>query len=172
MTTIFIDFKNKKIVADRQRTSNLVTKGVDEEASVSYSEACKIHRMGDGVYLVGAGNSDEISRQAMFYRENRRVDHNVLKDCTLAVIRNKGDSLFVDTYQYVKKQSFWLVNKGTFKRESHQCINYITFGSGSDAAEVLFLNGFSAEEAVRGASKVDIYTSYEIDVVDLKEEES
>lgn len=43
MTTIFIDFKNKKIVADRQRTSNLVTKGVDEEASVSYSEVLQMY---------------------------------------------------------------------------------------------------------------------------------
>lgn len=171
MTTIVIDFKNKKIVADRQLTCtslkyNMFTETYKEiEGQVSYEQGNKIHQVGDGVYLVGAGDGCEIERQKKYYETNGCVDINSKSDCTIAVVRRKGDGLFVDTYEYKKNK--WK-SGGKLTHEVVQgSTDVITFGSGGKYAFGAFKAGCSAEDSVRVASKCDQYTSYEIDMVSL-----
>lgn len=171
MTTILIDFKTKKIVADRQTTCtdlqyDLFSQTYKElHGQVSYKLSNKIHKVAEGVYLVGAGNKGEVIRQAEHYRKYGTADIKAKDNCTLAVVRVKGEGLFADTYTYQKNK--WKKGGTLIHKVVQGASSIVTFGSGSNYAYGAFMAGCSAEDSVRAASRCDQYTSYEIDVVEL-----
>lgn len=169
MTTVLICFKEKKIVADRQRTCNRVYgNGVIIDAQVRRDDVCKIKEVTAGVYLVGAGDAAEVLRQYQVLRDTGMVDKSVASKCNLAVVQTKGEGLLVDIYTPEKTQWTWLTGKWRFRRETVQgSTNCIAFGSGSDYAYGAFKGGCSPEDSVRAASRCDEFTGYEIDVVQL-----
>ena len=171
MTTVLIDFKEKKIVADKQRTYGMVdSKGDIIEAQVSRGTVCKIKQVTQGVFLVGAGDASEVLRQYEILIVTGMVDKSVEGDCTLAVVQVKGEGLLVDLYTYRKTRWTWLTGVGRFNREAVQgTTSCITFGSGGNYAYGAHKAGCSPEDSVRAASKCDEFTSYEIDVVELEE---
>lgn len=141
------------------------------ECEVSYSLANKIRVLDDNFWFVGCGDADELLRQYNHLIHHGTVDRYAKADVTFTTIRSKGDGLYVDIYDSEKHPFGWLGFSRTLKRTTQQGnTGYITMGSGGKYAEVLFLNGFSAEDSVRGASKCDIYSSYEIDAVEIGKE--
>jgi ATP-dependent protease HslVU (ClpYQ), peptidase subunit len=84
-------------------------------------------------------------------------------DCTIALVHIKGDGLLVDLYNAVKTWCGYKWDKTIVQGNN----KVITFGSGGNFAYGAFMGGLSAEESVVAASKCDIYTSREYDVVEL-----
>lgn len=174
MTTVVIDFANRKIVADKQTTSKHFEKrgvlgilGAVEpklaDWSFSTRETCKIHRLEDGRYFVGAGDKSELIRQKDHYNAYGYID-KPKESVTIALVNRKGDGLFVDLYNSEKKRFGKYVWEKIYQQGTAELI---TFGSGGDYAYGAFKAGVSAEEAVVAASKCDKYTSAEYDVEEL-----
>lgn len=179
MTTVVIDFKERKVLADRQTTQtyyeetsvlNMMT-GTEPEINkesfrIKFND--KIHKVGD-VVIVGSGNRDEILRLKKEYTYRNHIPKPKTDDVTLAVVRCKGDGLFVELYDGQKGKRFWNSPTWDFKTiQGNDTI--ITFGSGGDYAYGAIRAGVSSEEAMVVASKCDKYTSFEYDVVTLGEE--
>lgn len=169
MTTVVIDFKNKKVVADKQAT---ITKckssfimGTPEllDWTFDMESVSKVFRCGNTV-VVGAGDLNEVNRQRVNWTNKRYVD-KPKADCTIAVVYNKGDGLLVDLYKAVNTLFGYKWEKSLVQGNS----TVITFGSGSNYAYGAFMGGLSAEESVVAASKCDKYTSCEYDVMVMGE---
>ena len=172
MTTIVIDFKNKLIAADKQSTCNMMVNGSLIKEQIFYKQCSKIHLVSNDeeIYLLGVGDNYEISRQSLYVARNGHVDNEVLGNCDLVIVRVKGDGLFADIYKYKTVTNWYGKKIGKFERTSLQGDNnVITFGSGGDYAYGAFMAGCTAEEAVIAASKCDVYTSHEVDVVKFGE---
>lgn len=174
MTTVVIDFKNRIIAADKQTTCNMLDfKGTTINEQIWYETCKKIKLLDNGVYFVGSGNVRELTRQWNQLYFNGRIDKDVKANCTIAVVRAKGDGLFVDLYEYTTVRNYLGQKVGKFNRTTLQgTTNVITFGSGGTYAYGAFMAGCTAEQSVVVASKCDPYTSYEVDVVEvIKQEE-
>ena len=176
MTTVVIDFKERKVLADRQTTQTYyekfsifhrvtVTEPKINKDSFSIEANDKIHKVGD-VVLVGSGDRDEVLRLVAEYINRNHVPKPKTDNVTLAVVRKKGDGLFVELYDGKKGKHFWNSHVWDFKViQGNDSI--ITFGSGGDYAYGAIKAGVSSEEAMVAASKCDKYTSFEYDVVTL-----
>lgn len=176
MTTVIIDFKEKKVLADKQTTqtyyeesSVLHTLSVIEpkinKESFGIEHNDKIHKVRD-VILVGSGDRDEVLRLKKEYTYRNHIPKPKTDNVTLAVVRKKGDGLFVELYDGQKGKHFWNSPAWDFKIIQGND-NIITFGSGGDYAYGAIRAGVSSEEAMVAASKCDKYTSFEYDVVTL-----
>ncbi|WP_290738585.1 hypothetical protein [Haliea sp.] len=167
MTTVIIDFKDKKVLADKQ-TTQMFYKGSSKhlnDKSFAIDTNDKIHRH-DDILLTGSGDRDEILRLIRIYKNRGHIVEPNLPDVTIAVVRAKGDGLFIELYNSVKGKHFW--NSPTWDLKLIQGDdNVITFGSGGDYAMGAIKAGVSSEEAMIAASKCDKYTSFEYDVVRL-----
>lgn len=171
MTTIVIDFKNKKVVADKQTTSSKVEYSFMKQdyQVLDYTFlptiTSKIHSLtleGQSIIFTAAGDCAEINRQLTRVKKTGFIDKSK-GDCTIALIYNKGDGLLVDLYKAIKTWRGYKWDKTIEQGDT----NIIIFGSGGNYAYGAFMGGLSAEEAIIAASKCDIYTSSEYDVVEL-----
>lgn len=176
MTTVIVDFKEKKIVADKQ-TTHKYNKEVStlrymfsgsipiNEQSFNMTYNDKIHKVGD-VFITGSGNRDEILRLAKKYEERSHIVQPKTGDVTVLVVRPKGEGLFVEIYDGRKGKYFWSRPTWgvTFKQGKS---GYIVIGSGGNYAYGALMAGVSAEEALIAASRADNYTSDKYDVVEV-----
>ncbi|QHZ59843.1 peptidase HslV family [Alteromonas phage vB_AmeM_PT11-V22] len=176
MTTVIIDFKERKVLADKQTTQTFYKEvspirymlsdniPINEESFAIQSND-KIHRIGD-VVLAGAGNRSEILRLVEHYEYKGYIPPPKEEDVTIAVVRRKGEGLFVELYDAQKGKHFW--NSPKWDLQLIQGTdNFITFGSGGNYAYGAIKAGVPSEDAIRAASKCDKYTSFEYDSVTL-----
>lgn len=176
MTTIIVDFKNKKVVADKQ-TTHTYSKEVsairyflsdtipinEKSFNITYSD--KIHKVGD-VIITGSGDRNEILRLVQKYEERSHIVEPKTDNVTVLVARSKGDGLFVEIYDGKKGKYFW--SKPTWDMTFKQGDKgYVTIGSGSHYAYGALMAGVSAEEALVAASKSDNHTSAKYDVMEV-----
>lgn len=179
MTTVFIDFKEQTILADRQSTSthykpyedlwDLAKKRQLVPHSFSIESKDKIYSVegDDPCVLVGAGVSSEIERLKKFFNRHGYIDFPETEDVTMAVVRKKGKGLFVELYTG-KSSKKWYRTKHYWDVERLQGnTQVVTFGSGGDYAYGAYKAGASPVEAMRTASECDIYTSSDIDIKKL-----
>jgi hypothetical protein len=170
MTTILIDFKERKIVADNQTTlykrhgDFLGTSGDDYFYPKSTN---KIHALPDGAWFVGAGVCSELERQL-----NRLLDGSIFLDkprdiVSIAIVRSKNKGLLVDLHEAV--ESKYLKIKSWEKYLYQSEVKVLTFGSGGSFAYGAFMGGCSAEDSVIAASKCDTYTGLGITVVEVND---
>lgn len=170
MTTVVIDFKNKQIAADSQTTSHF-TNGSGEEIShtVHYSHNTeKIFKTGD-VYIVGAGNSDAIASEKEYFVKYGSLRKKPTGEWTIAVVQVKGDFVQADVHQSTLKTTWY--GKKIYKVESSSYLSnerVITFGSGGKYAYAGMISGMDAKDSVILASKCDVYTNANAQVVDLE----
>lgn len=176
MTTVIIDFKEKKVLADKQTTQTfredasilhmvMGTKPKINDTSFGIESNDKIHKVGD-VVLVGAGDTGEILRLVKSYTSYGYIPKPEVKDVTMAVVRAKGKGLLVELYEGQGGKHFWNSPTWDFKVIQGED-NVITFGSGGNYAHGAIKAGVSSDEAMEAASKCDKYTSFEYDVVTL-----
>lgn len=176
MTTVVIDFKERKVLADRQTTQtyyeeisvlHMVT-GTEPKVnrdSFGIESNNKIHKVGD-VVIVGSGDRVEVLRLVKEYTYRKHIPLPETDNVTLAVVRKKGEGLFVELYDGKKGKHFWNSPVWDFKViQGNE--NTITFGSGGEYAYGAIKAGVSSEAAMVAASKCDKYTSFEYDVVTL-----
>jgi hypothetical protein len=170
MTTIVIDCKNKQIAADSQTTSHFTDKeGSIIDYTVHYKHnAKKIHKIG-GVYLAGSGDSGAILDAVMHYDTNGSLPKKPSGEWTIAIIQRKQDHLHIDLFRSEIYRTWYGVTK---YKVSTSC--YLSdseaycIGSGKSYAYAGMKMGLSAEESVLLASKCDLYTDSNVNVVDIE----
>ena len=167
MTTVLIDFKNKKIVADKQSTYSKCEDdfwGCKGEDYFHPEVTSKIQKM-EGYWFVAAGKVSEIDRQQQLLRGGNMFLSSPRAIVTIALVRAKNKGLIVDVYKAVESKFFKFLSweKEVVQGDS----KVITFGSGGNFAYGAFMGGCSAEESVTAASYCDIYTGLGLDVEEV-----
>lgn len=139
MTTIVGDWKNKIMVSDTQYS--------DDDTGLKYHEE-KVFPIPGG-WFGGAGHKSDIEKVYAW----------------MCGKTNKKPKL-KNTNSFLK-----LTDEGLFSTDNslewETVTTFIAIGTGAMAAEALLRNGFSAEEAVRGACDVDLASSEPIKLYEL-----
>jgi hypothetical protein len=171
MTTILIDFKNKKIVADNQTTYSkkhsdfLGSSGRDYFYPQKESKIFLVSKK-ERVYFTGAGDAHELDRQLKSLRRDTKFLSRPKGEVKIALIREKNGGLLVDIYE--TKYSKYLQVAYWHKEIIQGNSQVITLGSGGDFAYGAFMAGCSAEESVIAASRCDTSTGLGITTVEVK----
>jgi len=170
MTTVLIDFKERKIVADNQTTYSKVNGeflGTSGEDYFYPEKSNKVHPIGDGAYFVGSGDAFELDRQLAYIIKSKKFLTKPKSSVKIAIVRRKNEGLLVDVYEAQKSE--YLGIKSWKKVITQGNYQVITFGSGGDYAAGAFMGGCSAEASVIAASKCDISTGLGITVVEVND---
>lgn len=170
MTTIVIDFKGKRVFSDKQATytpRGVRFTGDNPDIRRYYQDTYKVFTLNDGVYLAGSGDLNAIHEQITYIQEHRFIGKPT-GDMTIALVRAKGEGLFVDYYNTIKKWSWW---KGYYYIWEHKTIQksegFLSFGSGGKYAAGAIQGGSTIERAMKVASELDEFTGCDIDVVEV-----
>lgn len=174
MTTVIVDFKNKKVYADKTRTSLrdctnsfLVRAFIGESAIDEYSHfddgVCKLRTTSDGCILTGVGNADVISA---FGKYPSCIPDTPKSSTDVVILRSKENAVRVIRYSCSDR------NKIFGKKKWIETVNmksegYLVLGSGKNFALGALYSGASPAEAILAASKLDPFTSSSYDVQDI-----
>lgn len=141
MTTIVGDWNKKIMVSDTQYS--------DDDTGIKYHEE-KVFAIPDG-WFGGAGHKSDIEKVLAWVRGE-----------TVKKPKIKNSNSFL-----------MLTSKGLFSTDNSldwETVNtFMAIGTGAMAAEALLRNGFSAEEAVKGACDVDLASSEPIKLYELNQ---
>jgi 20S proteasome alpha/beta subunit len=143
MTTIVGDYRRKILVADSQYT--------DDEAGIKYQDE-KVYPLANGGWFAGAGHKSDIEKVLKWIKDGKGRGKPKVKNpnsflmLTEAGLFSSDNSLEFETVK-----------------------DFIAIGSGSMAAEALLRHGLTAEEAVKGACNIDLYSCEPIRVYKLGE---
>jgi len=170
MTTIAIDFKNKVVATDSQCTHYYN----DNNLTFIRGKSTKIRKLGFKKYLTGCGISDELNRQAEFYKQYGYLDIPRDSDVIILIIQDVNNKFTVDKYitvEYYKNYFYKILKIPSLKWECTTYMDkhtdFLSVGSGCQYAEGAFRAGKSAKDSVESASKCDCYTDNDIKVVQL-----
>lgn len=168
MTTIVIDFDERKVYADKRQTA--CWDGSNRPPGMDFYQPCdgkdKLISY-KGMLFTGTGNSNTIAWFIKNY--GARIPPVREDDCgTTAVAFTEAGEVIV--YEVVKSKFLWLFNVYDWEMVEH-CTRakkgYLTFGSGHEYAAILMETTGSGDLAMKAASLHDKYTSSDYDVVEF-----
>ena len=181
MTTFVIDCERQAVYADSCRTTVklaqhdktivghlLTTSPHWADFRVIRFKTSKI-RQKENVVIVGAGDSELISRFSSTYGSEMPCGIKSEEDATIYVVEKRDVGLVVDKYTVAEKRPKWYL-----KKKQVWCIEstvltkgFITGGSGVEFAQGALEAGCTPTEAIKVASRLCPYTNSEVDEVRL-----
>lgn len=180
MTTLIIDCGRAKVYVDtcrtkikskpRKRTISGAFLEADEyrNFSISREEGTKIHKIGDGCVIVGAGDSFIIDEFSLLYPDISTIE--IPQDAVntqIFVVTKRKSCVVIDEYSpKVLKKNFFFRDEIVWEYESYMRTDgYITCGSGSKYAMGALEAGLSPEKTIEVVSRLDVYTNDNVDCV-------
>lgn len=139
MTTIVGDWRKKILVADSQYS--------DDDVGIKYHHD-KVFEI-DGEWFAGAGHQSDIEKVLHYLKNKLKRKPKLQNNNSFIWLRKNGLYNCDNSLDWEKTDTF------------------IAIGSGAMAAEALLRHGLSAEEAVKGACDVDLYSSEPIKIYQL-----
>lgn len=173
MSTVIIDFKNKKVFTDTQMTRKswkankwisvisfgILSDGVKSTWTDFTQTTCKA-TLRENFIIVGTGCSRTIEKFATCYPTSLP---NAAENTSIFVLSSLDSTVRVLEYQSTKKWGFCRWKESSYNKSS----GYITIGSGSSYAFGALMANVAPEDAIKAASKADVYTNDEIKDYDI-----
>lgn len=174
MTTVIVDRKEGKIYSDSRGTTTSISGVLKKREGREYSKVTKIYRIHDHI-ITGCGSLAILHHvigkfhnlkwlPSKFFMRNQ----NLCDNTTVLVTKSCLGRVYTVRYELtIRNLVFgWKIVK-VDKEMIDDEYRYTVKGSGSAFAIGALEQGSNPEEAIKIASKHDIYTDYDIKVVSL-----